>query len=60
MRGCFCSAASNTAGTEFCCLCLQKNIDKIQSNLRELEAKLQHEQEKSVAYKEDLKTAEEM
>lgn len=37
---------------------LQRNIDKIQSNLKELEAKLQHEREKSKTYNEELKIAE--
>lgn len=37
---------------------MQRNIDKIQSNLKELEAKLQHEREKSKTYNEDLKIAE--
>ena len=37
---------------------LQRNIDKIQSNLVELEAKLKHEQEKFQTYGQDLKDAE--
>ncbi|BDA46592.1 Structural maintenance of chromosomes protein 4 [Coccomyxa sp. Obi] len=36
----------------------QRNIDKIQSNLVELEAKLKHEQEKFQTYGQDLKDAE--
>jgi outer membrane murein-binding lipoprotein Lpp len=36
----------------------QRNIDKITSNLAELEAKLKHEQEKFAAYNTDLQKAE--
>lgn len=36
----------------------QKNIDKIQSNLAELDAKLKHEQGKFKAYGADMQEAE--
>ena len=39
-------------------LSVQRNIDKIASNLVELEAKLKHEQEKFQTYGQDLKDAE--
>ena len=37
---------------------VQKNIDKIQGNLAELEAKLKHEQEKFRSYSANMQDAE--
>ena len=37
---------------------VQKNIDKIQGNLAELEAKLKHEQEKFKSYSANMQDAE--
>ena len=37
---------------------VQRNIDKIQGNLAELEAKLKHEQEKFESYSANMQDAE--
>lgn len=37
---------------------VQRNLDKIESNVAELEAKLKHEQDKFKTYNKDLKEAE--
>ena len=37
---------------------LQRNLNKIESNVAELEGKLKHEQEKFKTYNKDLKEAE--
>ena len=37
---------------------MQRNLTKIEGNVRELEAKLKHEQDKFKTYNKDLKEAE--
>ena len=37
---------------------MQRNLTKIEGNVRELEAKLKHEQDKFKSYNKDLKEAE--
>ena len=37
---------------------MQRNLNKIEGNVKELEAKLKHEQDKFKTYNKDLKEAE--
>lgn len=46
------------SGCSTLCEVLQRNLNKIESNVVELEAKLKHEQEKFKTYNKDLKEAE--
>ena len=46
------------SGCSTLCELLQRNLNKIESNVVELEAKLKHEQEKFKTYNKDLKEAE--
>lgn len=54
----FALVANATICTFYSKSVLQRNLNKIESNVAELEAKLKHEQEKFKTYHKDLKEAE--